>query len=151
MDKIVANLAHRAYRRPVTQAEVAALLRFVALAQSRGETTEQGIQLAIRSHAGDAPIPFPHRARSQSHRRAGRPPHFGHRTGLAPQLFPVELHARRRTASVWPKRAKLHDPAVLDAQVKRMMADRRSAAFAANFAGQWLEIRNLDVVKPDPG
>jgi hypothetical protein len=31
-----------------------------------------------------------------------------------------------------------------------MMADRRSAAFAANFAGQWLEIRNLDVVKPDP-
>ena len=45
---------------------------------------------------------------------------------------------------------KLHDPAVLDAQVKRMMADRRSTAFAANFAGQWLEIRNLDVVKPDP-
>ena len=45
---------------------------------------------------------------------------------------------------------KLHDPAVLDAQVKRMMADRRASAFAGNFAGQWLEIRNLDVVKPDP-
>ena len=45
---------------------------------------------------------------------------------------------------------KLHDPAVLDAQVKRMLADRRSSALAGNFAGQWLEIRNLDVVKPDP-
>jgi hypothetical protein len=45
---------------------------------------------------------------------------------------------------------KLHEPAVLDAQVKRMLADRRSSAFAANFAGQWLEIRNLDSVKPDP-
>jgi hypothetical protein len=34
--------------------------------------------------------------------------------------------------------------------VKRMLADPRSAAIADNFAGQWLELRNLDVVKPDP-
>jgi hypothetical protein len=39
---------------------------------------------------------------------------------------------------------------VLDAQVKRMLNDPRSAALADNFAGQWLEIRNLDSVKPDP-
>ena len=39
---------------------------------------------------------------------------------------------------------------MLDAQVKRMLADPRSAALADNFAGQWLELRNLDVVKPDP-
>ena len=39
---------------------------------------------------------------------------------------------------------------MLDAQVKRMLADRRRRAFAENFAGQWLEIRNLDSVKPDP-
>ena len=38
----------------------------------------------------------------------------------------------------------------LDAQVKRMMADPKSSALADNFAGQWLELRNLDVVKPDP-
>ncbi len=44
---------------------------------------------------------------------------------------------------------KLHGP-VLDAQVKRMLADGRSSALADNFAGQWLELRNLDVVKPDP-
>ena len=45
---------------------------------------------------------------------------------------------------------KLHKPEVLDAQVKRMLADPRSAALADNFAGQWLEMRNLDMVKPDP-
>jgi hypothetical protein len=38
----------------------------------------------------------------------------------------------------------------LDAQVKRMLDDPKSAALAANFAGQWLETRNLDQVKPDP-
>ena len=38
----------------------------------------------------------------------------------------------------------------LDAQVRRMMNDKRAAALASNFAGQWLEIRNLEVVKPDP-
>jgi hypothetical protein len=45
---------------------------------------------------------------------------------------------------------KLRAPGVLDAQVKRMLADPRSAALADNFAGQWLETRNLDSVKPDP-
>jgi len=45
---------------------------------------------------------------------------------------------------------KLKDPATLDAQVKRMMTDRKAIAFADNFAGQWLEIRNLDSIKPDP-
>jgi hypothetical protein len=45
---------------------------------------------------------------------------------------------------------QLHTPATLDAQVKRLLADPRSSALADNFAGQWLELRNLDVVKPDP-
>src|SRR3954454_18733397 len=38
----------------------------------------------------------------------------------------------------------------LDGQVKRMMADPRASAIGENFAGQWLELRNLEVVKPDP-
>ncbi len=45
---------------------------------------------------------------------------------------------------------KLHEPAVLDAQLKRMMTDKKAAAFADNFAGQWLEVRNLDSISPDP-
>jgi hypothetical protein len=45
---------------------------------------------------------------------------------------------------------KLHQTAILDAQVKRMMTDKKAAAFADNFAGQWLEVRNLDSITPDP-
>jgi hypothetical protein len=44
---------------------------------------------------------------------------------------------------------KLHQPAVLDAQVKRMIADAKSSALAENFVGQWLEIRSLDAMQPD--
>ena len=61
------------------------------------------------------------------------------RAGLAPELLPVELDARRRTARRSPRPASCATPASLDAQVKRMLADPRSAALADNFAGQWLE------------
>jgi cytochrome c5 len=149
VEKIVANLAHRAYRRPPTQAEVASLLKFVALAKSRGETTEQGIQLAI-----EAILVTPQFLFRIEHDPNATDAQDVHR------ISDVEM-ASRLSYFLWSsmpddelqglaEAGTLHDPAVLDAQVKRMMADRRSAAFASNFAGQWLEIRNLDVVKPDP-
>ena len=49
VDRIVSTLARRAYRRPVTRAEVASLTRFVNLAKSEGQTVEQGLQLAIQA------------------------------------------------------------------------------------------------------
>src|SRR5205085_9620855 len=49
VEKIVAALAHRAYRRPVSKAEVASLMKFVGMAQAEGQTPEQGIQLAIQA------------------------------------------------------------------------------------------------------
>ena len=48
------------------------------------------------------------------------------------------------------ERRRLSVPQVLDAQVTRMLADPKAFAMAENFAGQWLEIRNLDTIKPDP-
>src|SRR5207237_593523 len=45
-------------------------------------------------------------------------------------------------------RGQLHLPAVLDRQVRRMLADQRSAALTSNFVGQWLQLRNLDAVTP---
>jgi mono/diheme cytochrome c family protein len=148
VEKIVTALAHRAYRRPATRAEVASLMKFVALARAQGGTTEQGIQLAIQAMLVT--------------------PQFLFRIEHDPTTDPQDVHrisdvelASRLSYFLWSslpddyllglaEAGKLHDPAVLDAQVKRMMADRRASAFAANFAGQWLEIRNLDVVKPDP-
>src|SRR5262249_9754319 len=44
---------------------------------------------------------------------------------------------------------RLHDPATLSRQIQRMIADRKSEALVANFAGQWLQIRNLRSAQPD--
>jgi hypothetical protein len=143
--KIVANLANRAYRRPATSQEIAALMHFVDFARTQGQNTEQGIQLAIQAllvspaflfkienTAGAAPRPV------SDYELASRLSYFLWSSMPDDELFTLAAQN------------KLHEPAVLDAQVKRMLADERSAAFASNFAGQWLEIRNLDVVKPDP-
>jgi len=45
---------------------------------------------------------------------------------------------------------QLHDPAALQAQVARMIADPKSGALSENFAGQWLQLRNLNSIRPDP-
>lgn len=147
VDKIVTNLAHRAYRRPVTRAEVASLMKFVTLAKTQGQSVEQGIQLALEAMLVSPDFLF----------RIERDPAPA---GEAHRLSDVEL-ASRLSYFLWSsmpddelsglaETGKLHDPATLDAEVKRMIGDPRSSALADNFAGQWLELRNLDVVKPDP-
>jgi hypothetical protein len=149
VEKIVANLAHHAYRRPVSKAEVTALMKFVAMAKASGQSTEQGIQLALEAMLVSPDFLF----------RIERDPNPLDAT-KAHRLSDVEL-ATRLSYFLWSsmpddellglsEMGKLKEPMVLDARVKRMMTDKRAAAFADNFAGQWLEIRNLDSIKPDP-
>ena len=148
VERIVTNLAHHAFRRPVTKAEVAGLMKFVTLAKGEGQSTEQGIQLAIEAMLVSPEFLFrierdPNPADPESH-----------------LLSDVEL-ATRLSYFLWSSMPddellnlaatnRLHEPAVLDAQVKRMMTDKKAASFADNFAGQWLEVRNLDSLNPDP-
>ena len=149
VDRIVANLAHHAYRRPVTKAETAALVKFVGIAKANGQSTEQGIQLALQAMLVSPNFLF----------RIEHDPNPTDAAGVHP-VSQLEL-ASRLSYFLWSsmpddelltlaEAGKLRDSGVLDAQVKRMLADERSAALADNFAGQWLELRNLDVVKPDP-
>ena len=119
------------------------------MARAEGQTVEQGIQLAIQAMLVS--------------------PHFLFRIERDPApTDPAQVHkisdlelASRLSYFLWSsmpddellalaEAGKLRAPGVLDAQVKRMLADKRSAALADNFAGQWLETRNLDSVKPDP-
>jgi cytochrome c5 len=148
IEKIVATLARRAYRRPVTKNEVASLMKFVGMARNEGQNVEQGLQLVIQAMLVS--------------------PHFLFRIERDPAPEPARTHrisdvelASRLSYFLWSsmpdddllslaEAGKLHAPGVLDDQVKRMLADGRSAALADNFAGQWLETRNLDSVKPDP-
>src|SRR4029077_10779820 len=48
------------------------------------------------------------------------------------------------------RRGKRKDPAILEQQVRRMIADPRADALVTNFAGQWLYLRNMRTVAPDP-
>jgi hypothetical protein len=138
----VRNLARRAFRRTVTSAELAALMRFVKTA----ETPEQGIQNAIRAMLVS--------------------PHFLFRIERDPnsqqdvrKISDTEL-ASRLSYFLWSsmpddellrlaESQRLRAPGVLAAQVKRMIADPKSVALAENFAGQWLQLRNLDSLRPD--
>ena len=149
VDKIVTALAHRAYRRPVTRAEVAALTKFVAMAKTEGQSTTQGIQLALEAMLVSPDFLF--RIEHDPNPTDAAHPH---------PVSDLEL-ASRLSYFLWSSMpddelltlagsGKLRTPGALDAQVKRMLADARSSALAENFAGQWLELRNLDVVKPDP-
>jgi len=149
VDKILSTLARRAYRRPVTRAEVAGLTKFVALAKSNGQSTEQGLALAIH-----AMLVSPHFLFRIERDVNPIDPTRVHR------VTDVEL-ASRLSYFLWnsmpddellrlAELRQLGGPKVLDAQVKRMLADPRAFAMAENFAGQWLEIRNLDSIKPDP-
>jgi hypothetical protein len=146
IEKIVSNLAHHAWRRPVTTEETARLTQLVAAARKDGSSTDQALQEAIEAILSSPDFLF----------------HIEHDpvAGGIHQVSPVEL-ASRLSYFLWSslpdeelqragESGELAKPAVLDAQIKRMIDDPRSAALAENFAGQWLEIRNLDSIKPDP-
>ena len=149
VETIVTGLARRAYRRPPTRAEIDSLLRFVDLAKTSGQSAEQGVQLAIQAMLVSPNFLF----------RIERDPD-PRNPALVHEVSPFEL-ASRVSYFLWSsmpdeelmslaESGRLTNPGVLEAQVDRMLADPRATAFAANFAGQWLETRNLDSVKPDP-
>ena len=149
VEKIVSNLAHRAYRRPVTKAEIASLLKFVAMAKANGQSTEQGIQLAIQAMLVSPHFLF----RIERDPNPPTPPRCtpsAISNWLRASAISCGVRCPTTSCSALAEAGKLRAPATLDAQVKRMLADPRSSALADNFAGQWLELRNLDVVKPDP-
>lgn len=149
VERILSTLARRAYRRPVTKAEVASLTKFVTMAKSEGQSVEQGIQLAIQ-----AILVSPHflfRIERDLYRNDSSKAH---------KISDLEL-ASRLSYFLWTsmpddellglaEAGRLRQPRILEAQVKRMLADERSSALADNFAGQWLETRNLDSITPDP-
>jgi mono/diheme cytochrome c family protein len=147
--RVLAELAHRAYRRPVTKSEVDGLVNFVSLAQKEGDGFEQGIQLALQAILVSPHFLF----RIERDARPADP------TAVHP-ISDLEL-ASRLSYFLWSslpdsdllavaEKKALRKPGVLEAQVRRMLADPKSSALVENFAGQWLQIRNLDTVKPDP-
>jgi mono/diheme cytochrome c family protein len=147
--RIIAAFAPRTYRRPVTAGEVDRLLRCAHLAWQDGGSFERGIQLALEAALVSPNFLF--------RVETDRTPHDPKATHLVGQY---EM-ASRLSYFLWSSmpdeelfslaaKGRLQDPAVLAAQVKRMLKDPKAQALADNFAGQWLELRKLGIVAPNP-
>ena len=144
---ILSNLARRAFRRPVTGADVDRLLDFYEQGAAAGGF-DGGIELALRRLLVSPEFLF-----RIVEDPAGLPP------GTAYALSDLEL-ASRLSFFLWSSipddelldaavRGELRDPAALEAQTRRMLADPRADALVTNFAGQWLSLRNAAAVQPD--
>ena len=144
--RILATLARRAYRQPVDEEDLRPLIEFYQSAGREG-SFETGIQRALRPCWRVRAL-LPHRARSRAPACRSRLCHQRRGACLASLLLPVEQHPGRgidgRGGQPHP-----HTPAVLDQQVRRMLADRKSLALVDNFAGQWLQLRNVRSILPN--
>lgn len=147
--QILRTFADRAWRRPITEDELKRLVRFVELAEKNGDKVDAGIRTAMQAVLVS--------------------PHFLFRVELDPK--PKEDDGKPHPISDWElasrlsyflwssmpddtlfrlaKEGQLRKPEVLEAQVRRMLKDARARALVDNFAGQWLQLRNLKAFAPD--
>ncbi|HVR64352.1 MAG TPA: DUF1592 domain-containing protein [Polyangia bacterium] len=142
------NLATRAWRRPAQDAELGPYLDLIATAKSQGDGVDVGLKLALQALLISPDFLF----------RVELDPDP---TSLTPHaLSPYEI-ASRLSYFLWssmPDEAlfsaaaagTLRTPAVLEAQIARMMKDPKAAALVQNFAGQWLYTRLIPDLQPDP-
>ncbi|PYR34221.1 MAG: hypothetical protein DMF90_17935 [Acidobacteria bacterium] len=146
--RILARLAQQAYRRPVGDEDLRPLLTLFKSAR-RDRDFDAGIQAGLERILVSPSFLF----------RVVEPP-AGTKPGSIFRLNDVQL-ASRLSFFLWSSlpdeelleqatRGKLSDPLVFSRQVRRMVADSRSKALIDNFAGQWLLLRNLKLVTPDP-
>ena len=152
---ILSKLARRAYRRPVTDADLKVLLDFYNEGRASG-TFETGIELALQRILVSPSFLF--RTEFEPSVVSG----FS-RTSSKSSIYRISdlSLASRLSFFLWSsipdeelldlaEKGTLHEPAVLAQQTRRMLADPRSKAFTTNFAGQWLSLRRLKDIVPDP-
>ena len=145
--KIVGTVARRAFRRPVTAADVDALLPFYRSARAE-RTFDGAVQAALERVLVDPEFLF----------RVERDPE-NVAPGTAYRISDLAL-ASRLSFFLWSsvpddellqvaEKGKLKDAAIFEQQVRRMIADERSKTLVTNFAAQWLFLRNVKLAKPD--
>jgi hypothetical protein len=145
--QILSQLARRAYRRPVDDADLKTPMEFYRAGRADGDF-DAGIEMALSAILVNPNFLF----------RIERDP-AGADSGTAFKIDDVTL-ASRLSFFLWSSipddelldlaaRGELSRPDVLEGQVRRMLTDRRSQSLVNNFADQWLYLRNLDSVNPD--
>ena len=146
---IVTSFAQRAFRRPLQPQEADKYLSLFTLARKQDDPFEEGIAAALEGIMVSPNFLYRIERTAPS-------------SGSAQAAIPVGDYemASRLSYFIWSSMPdaellrlagehRLRKPAVLEAQVHRMLRDEKSRALVENFAGQWLQFRNIDVVKPD--
>jgi mono/diheme cytochrome c family protein len=144
--EILGTLMRRAYRRPVTKAEVEEPMAFYRKGRAAGDF-EAGITVAVTAVLTNPEFLF----------RVESDPKKIPASGVY-RVSDLEL-ASRLSFFLWSSipddellnaavQGKLSQPAEFERQARRMLADKRSFNLATNFAGQWLRLRNIDAVNP---
>jgi len=145
--KIVSSLARHAFRRPVSDQDVEMLMGFYQQGRNNGGKFDQGIEMAVRRVLVDPEFYF---------RKEGVPANV--KAGQPYRISDLAL-ASRLSFFLWSSvpddelisvaaQNKLHEPATLDREVKRMLADQKAEALVENFAGQWFGLRALKTQSP---
>uniref|UniRef100_UPI0039C9F691 DUF1592 domain-containing protein n=1 Tax=Horticoccus sp. 23ND18S-11 TaxID=3391832 RepID=UPI0039C9F691 len=145
---VLTQLLRRAYRRPVTAEDLRRPLQFFREGSAEGAGFEAGIENAVSAILVSPQFLF----------RVEADP-AGIAPGTAYRISDLEL-ASRLSFFLWSSlpddalldaavRGDLRQPALLEAQMRRMLADERSRSLVTNFASQWLYLRNLEIVTPD--
>ena len=145
---IMSTLARRAYRRPVTDADTRPLMEIYEIGRAAGGF-EAGIARGL-----EALLSMP-----AFLMRAEADP-VDASAGTIYRINDLEL-ASRLASFLWKSipdeelldaatRGELRDPVVLAQQTRRLLADRRAVRWMNDFLGQWLQIRNLETIVPDP-
>ena len=146
--KILGTLARRAFRRPATSDDIGMLMEFYGSGRRAG-SFDDGIEKALRRLLADPEFVY---------RREVAPANV--RVGGSYRISDLAL-ASRLSFFLWStmpddqlltlaEQGRLREPAVLEKQVHRMVSDPRSMELIRNFAGQWLNLRALDTVQPNP-
>ena len=144
---ILTRVARQAFRRPITPDDTKVLLEFYQSGRGQTGTFEDGIERGLQGILSDPEFVF---------RTEAAPARL--RAGQSYRINDLEL-ASRLAFFLWSttpddqlitlaSSGRLSDPKVLDAQVRRMLADPRSRELVENFAGQWLQLRNLPSAAP---
>ena len=145
--RIVSTLARHAFRRPATAADVKTLMSFYQEGRNENGTFEDGIEAALQRVLAD--VEFVYRGEREPATVA---------VGKAYRISDLAL-ASRLSFFLWSSipddelidiaaQGRLRNPAVLEKQVRRMLADKKSANLITNFTGQWLEVRGLKTIEP---
>jgi len=145
--KILSTLARHAFRRPATAGDVKTLMEFYQDGRNEGGNFDAGIEAALQRVLAD--FEFIYREEREP---AGTP------AGKPYRITDLAL-ASRLSFLLWSSipddelidvaaQGRLHTPAVLEKEVRRMLADPKSQALITNFTGQWLSVRGLKTVEP---